>query len=322
MSEYLSPTEALIQQLTQKNAKTPEATGKIKNTDKMNKYFKLTKEKHKVRILPIEEGSKVYIAPVWFHTLYVNGEPQRFLCLEKNEGFGGKCPSCDAMRELIDTQPKGDDPETQAARKEIYKQAMRNAPELYYAIRLIDRGQADAGVKFWFVRHSKTKDGVVDKIITKEQILSEKFPDRHFTDIENGFDLELYSGKAKTPQGREYLKLQMIEEKAPSRVIAEDDEYKEFLSSEFTLTWRDLVTPKKAPKLNIDEYEYMSLAVQGIAPYYDNDKKSWITFDVANTPAPSKVKDNDIDLANFDVDKFKSEVSNPPSSSLENDLPF
>ncbi|NJO65934.1 MAG: hypothetical protein HC836_50040 [Richelia sp. RM2_1_2] len=287
------------------------------------KVFRCQKDKEIFRILPPLPGHE-YVDTAHFHVVKINGKYVKIYCPKHNDARTPKldaagqpildqngkpilvqspCPLCAKADALLATQDKSilkikkeDLTPAQLKIKEsndvIYKNAMQYAAQKFYIIRGVDRGATKDGVKFWRFKYNRKKQGIYDKLIPA---LS-GFVDEtgvNFTDVQKGVDVIINVVDNVTPAGAKYRDVSSIQCARTQNALHEDPVQIQKWIDDKT-TWKDVFKPKMAP--NITSVQYLELAAQGNAPYWDDadpQNKMWIFPNNPELQAKANTRDRD-----------------------------
>jgi hypothetical protein len=285
----------------------------------LSKYFVPRKDKEVFRILP-PVGDE-YIETAHFHTLKINGKYVKVYCPRHNDQPTPKkdeagnlvkdsqgrtvmvrprCPLCEKADFYLNQQDKSilkkkKEELTPAELKikekndALYKEAMKWSADKYYIVRGIDRGATKDGVKFWRFKFNKKRQGVYDKLIP---VLSDYVEQTgtNFTDPQKGIDIVINVVDNHTPTGQKYRDVSSIMAR-PASALSDDPVIVSSWLNDKT-TWRDVFKPKSAPK--ITPFEYLQLAAEGNAPYWDDTdpaNKKWVFPNHPDLQAAANTRD-------------------------------
>jgi hypothetical protein len=290
--------------------------------ERKKKKFKITSDQETFRFMKVDSKDK-YFDVAHFHEIKIGKYTQKIYCL-KNDGED--CPLCNKYEELINKQHKGKKdsltPEQLEYNDRLYKQALQFKPKKHFVFEGIDRGAEKEGKKIWVVKENLRKDGVFDKLIPAVRAYNSGYG-KDYTDIAEGVDMIITSVQDTIINSKQkYWKVTGINTSGKSTPLHTDENTMQKYLKDKT-TWRDLY-PKFGINGVIEGADILQLIVEGNAPYWDEDKK---TFVFPNRPdlqkkyadLRSEQKEKRNDGVADDVNPIASIMSNKSTSSLDNE---
>lgn len=269
---------------------------KFSGQELLKKYFVprvadgQTSTKFKVRVIPNPKGGTP-IQEVKFHQVKVGPSWKKFLCLDE---VGEACPFCDTAAAFY---AEGDKESAKPYRS-----------QLYYIIRVLERGNEADGVKFWRFKDKYDKSGEFNKI----QAILDDFDILSTND--EGYDLHITC--SLNEKNRSIVSSILCVKPAP---LASSVEAVDALVNDDT-TWKDIFKPQEA--------QYLEDVIAGKAQYWDASLKKYVkpgqdtTVETSTTDGDKSttkkidnplMKDEKIDEANI--------VTNSGDDD-DDDLPF
>ena len=230
-----------------------------------------------IRLLPVnvfEDKPDEYFQIVHLHNIPVNKElkpnksgKKAYMCLSsKNTGidhekYGSKCPVCEAQQELWKNWREETD---SVKKKEILKAINQLEIREYCIVRCIERGKESEGPKFWRIPLRQDQTDAYHKIM----LLAKQ---RYEEGKEAGIDVNIfcpYNGRDLSITFSEGTGAPTIIDKGVSTPISKD---KELLSKWYydEKKWSDVFSTKP--------YDYLKITFNGDIPWYDNNKKVWVS---------------------------------------------
>jgi len=361
MNENLNPTDSQGGDLSKLNQLfseyEKEQTSKRRSSeDILAKYFVPRKTKEVFRILPPQRGHD-YIDKAFFHvipTTMSGGKTKHntvIYCpahndptVPKLDGDGKQvvgtdskplmvpapCPLCDKAKKMLakqDPSLKGKKKEDLTAQekvvfdknKEIFIEASKWQAKKFYIVRGIDKGNQKDGVKFWRFKHNFKKQGTYDKLMP---VLNE-YVDVNQTDFTHplhGTDLTITMADTEW-NNIVYKQISAITARGKSKLHDDEVVSRQWLGDD--ITWRDVFKPKAAP--NITPLQYLQMASDGVAPYWDDsdaNNKHWVfpgnpdLQELANTR--TRNLDDDTVNENFEQASDISQVSTESHVKVSN----
>ncbi len=348
--------------------KQKEVKKKLSKDEMLAKYFSPRNDKEYFRALPPLTKSNPprpedYFPTAHFHVLRVGKIWKKIYCPAHNESKiqaidkDGKpvfdqnnkpvlvsvpCALCKKAKTLLATQDRSllaktkgkkkeelekeltsDEKRIVAKNKEIYTEASKLEAKKFYILRGIDKGKDKDGVKFWRFKHNFKNQGIYDKIMAATEEFSMQHGD--FTDVEKGTDLSIVVVDSQIPNTNIYFKdVSAIIPRGSSKLNNDPMILKQWLDDK--TTWKDVYKPAVAP--NITSGEYLELAAEGNAPYFDESdpkNKKWIfpnhpdLEEKANTRDKKLDADSDDEYGNYD-EETESVASSVVGDSYKNDI--
>jgi len=294
--------------------------------EKKRKKFKITSSEETFRFMKTTNGN--YYDVAYFHEVRVGKYNQKVYCL-KNDGE--ECPLCKKSEAILAKQHKGKynelTEEQREHNKKYYSEAMKYAAKKHYAFEGIDRGVEKDGKKIWLAKENKKLEGVLDKLIPAIKA----YKTAHgldYTDIENGVDMTISSQQdvIQTTKNKYWKVISISNNGKPSQLHSDENTANKFLNDK--TTWRDVYPPYVITDV-VDKKEMLSLISEGNAPYWDEDRKTFVfpnrpdlqkLYDEKRSQTTSKKGDNS---GSDDVDEIANMMKNSSSSSddqLEKEL--
>ncbi len=303
---YESNIDDVKKQFSDYEKEKEQKTSAQKREEILQRIYIPRKQKELFRILPPKSGRKFYEV-AYFHSIQTNSSGgnkkwTKIYCPKHNDpkvkllDDSGKpilqengdpimvpapCPLCDKSAKILATQDESvrykkreelndDEKVIFDKNKEIFMRAKQYEASKFYIIKGIDRWNMSDGPKFWRFKDSYTNRGTMDKLKSVlEDYVSTQGKD--FMSPNDGTDLSIIMGDAKTPAGRPYKDISAITTRGPSPLYDETHIAKTWMDND--LTWRDAFKPRKAP--NITPYQYLQMLAEGNDPYYDETDKKW-----------------------------------------------
>lgn len=285
--------------------------GKVKKFDNiLTKFFKPKNNKELFRLLPPNKNEKI-VEVAYFHEMKItNGRGEnifkKFYCPKHNgdtefkldangekildmQGnpvkVAARCPICEKAEQIKATQdnsltgldPKNFTPQQKdiyEKNKEIFKQFKAIEVKKFYILAGIDRMAERDGKKFWRIKDSYQKKGILDKLMP---VLSDFYESKKadFTSPINGADLSITVVDASTPSGWKYRDVSAITIKDQSPLHTDKNVEEYFLKDD--TSWRDVYKATVAP--NVNNYDFLVMAMNNQMPYWDDSdprNKHWV----------------------------------------------
>lgn len=298
----------------------------LNKEEKAKRKFKITSSEETFRFIKTTTGK--YYETAYFHEVKIGKYKQKIYCL-KNDNQ--ECPLCKKSEAIMAKQHKGKYSELTEEQKEhnkkYYKAAMDYEAKKHFVFEGLDKGAKKDGKKIWLVKENKKKEGVFDKLIPA--IKSYKNSHSHdYTSIENGVDMTISSVQdvIQTTKGKYWKVTSITPHSKPSSLDLEDSDIKKILSDK--TTWRQIHEPYQIKDV-VDVYEMLKLISEGNAPYWDDDRK---TFIFPNRPdlqtlyekKRSEYNNNNTEKGNNsdvdDTDEIANLLENNDGDDLEKEL--
>lgn len=275
----------------------------------LEKYFTPRNAKEYFRPLPPNNGEKI-VEKAYFHQVPITTSKgkqwKKLYCLSKNGDSTPKldetgkpildqqgnpvmvtpyCPYCAKHKSIMDRQDKSligikvdtmtpEQKQGWEKNKEIFKEASAIEAKLFYIIAGIDRLAEKHGKKFWRFKHNYKNAGTLDKLMP---VLSDfvEYRKADFSSPVNGADLTITVVDSSMPNGRTYKDVSAITIREQAPLHSDQQIMNQWLAD--NTSWKDVFKPTSAP--NITPQEYMEMAMNEQAPYWDDSNpqdKHWV----------------------------------------------
>jgi len=243
-----------LESVLEQYEKSKQATSgfAISQEDRMKKYFTtvlpsgIKSAEKRIRVLPLKDGTSPFV-PIYFHEIQVDG---KWVKLYDPKQDNKRSPLNEVYEGLMMT---GIDADRELARQYRARK--------FYIVKVIDRDNEADGPKFWRFKSTSKGDGIYDKIYSI-------FKNRgDITDIENGRDLTISLGLAKSNNGKEYTTVVSIIPEDKSPLHSDPEQAKEWVEDD--MVWSDVYSKKPE--------EYLVMVAKGETPKWSMESKKWIS---------------------------------------------
>lgn len=243
-----------LESVLEQYEKSKQATSgfAISQEDRMKKYFTtvlpsgIKSAEKRIRVLPLKDGASPFV-PIYFHEVQVDG---KWVKLYDPRQDNKRSPLNEVYEGLMMT---GIDADRELARQYRARK--------FYIVKVIDRDNEADGPKFWRFKSTSKGDGIYDKIYSI-------FKNRgDITDIENGRDLTISLGLAKSNNGKEYTTVVSIIPEDKSPLHSDPEQAKEWVEDD--MVWSDVYSKKPE--------EYLVMVAKGETPKWSVESKKWIS---------------------------------------------
>ena len=244
-----------------------------------------------IRLLPSSKDAKTPFEQLYSHMVrvpkgaYEGKDWKRFICAYRNDSTKtiDDCPFCQTADAAFKAMKETSSESEKERLKEIAK---ANRAQEMWAIRCIERGHEDDGVKFWIFNHQFGGDGIYDKIMDLQRDWADEHknqPGASIFDLNNGCDLKI---RIKRGDKNKYVyRITLTNEDTPLT----DNVEKGMAWINDEKTWRDV--------FKVRPYDEMAIIVKGGIPVWDKDEKRFYEkteYEArrAGQPTPQQVEDN------------------------------
>ena len=251
----------------------------LSKEDKKKKEFKLKNTEDDIRFLTFDkekEGTdSIFFAKAYFHSMKIGDYMQKVYC---NKNDNKKCPICEKSKKILASQKDKND-------KDTFKKAMSYASREYTIFKILDMGAIKDKTKFW--RTTKPIEGVsvLDKLVSAVKRFKEDYPNNKFYDLHTGVTFRVDSIQKSLNQNKKikYFEVSQIMPRSKPTAISDDEQFINDIKNE-TVRWEDIFNKFEIKDVFTFD-EFLNLCVEGNAPYWDKDEK---TFIFPNHPELSK----------------------------------